>query len=237
MKKMSKYKYLKEEVFEANMEIPKQRLAIATFGNVSGIDRKEGVVAIKPSGVPYYVLKVSDMVLVDLDNKVVEGEMRPSSDTKTHVLLYNSYESIGGVCHTHSTYAVAWAQAKMAIPNFGTTHSDHLVASVPVTEVMTDEAIKNDYELETGYQIVNTLKLNGLTAKDIEMILVACHGPFTWGSNPAKAVYNSVVLEEIAKMAYLTKNLNPSIESIKQQLIDKHYFRKHGKEAYYGQNN
>lgn len=232
---MSKYKYLKEEVYEANMAIPKERLAIVTFGNVSGIDRKEGVVAIKPSGVPYHQLKISDIVLVDLENKVIEGAMRPSSDTKTHILLYASFESIGGICHTHSTYAVAWAQAKMAIPNYGTTHADHLVASIPVTEVMTDEAIKNDYELETGFQIINTLKTNGWNAQDIEMILVACHGPFTWGANPSKAIYNSIVLEEIAKMAYLTKTINPNVETIKQSLIDKHYFRKHGKNAYYGQ--
>ncbi len=217
------------------MEIPKGELAIVTFGNVSGIDRSAGVVAIKPSGVPYHRLTVNDMVLIDLDNKVVEGKMRPSSDTKTHVLLYNTYAAIGGVCHTHSTYAVAWAQAKMPIPNFGTTHADHLVTAIPVTEVMTDEAIKNDYELETGYQIINALESLGMSASEIEMILVACHGPFTWGANPAKAIYNSIVLEEIAKMAFLTKQLKPAIEPIKQTLIDKHYFRKHGENAYYGQ--
>ncbi len=232
---MSIYKYLKEEVYEANMEIPKENLAIVTFGNVSGIDRKLGVVGIKPSGVPYHLLKVEDIVILDLENKVIEGNMRPSSDTKTHVLLYNTFEEIGGVCHTHSTYAVAWAQAQMAIPNFGTTHADHLVTAVPVTEVMSDEAIKNDYELETGFQIINTLKANNLSASEVEMILVACHGPFTWGKDPAKAIYNSIVLEEIAKMAYLTKTINSQITPIKQSLIDKHYFRKHGKDAYYGQ--
>ncbi|CAG4994542.1 L-ribulose-5-phosphate 4-epimerase UlaF [Dyadobacter sp. CECT 9275] len=232
---MSRYTYLKEQVFEANMEIPKENLAIVTFGNVSGIDRQEGVVAIKPSGVPYNRLKVEDIVIVDLDNVVIEGSMRPSSDTRTHTLLYKNFPSIGGVCHTHSTYAVAWAQAQKPIPNLGTTHADHLVQAVPVTEVMTDEAILRDYELETGYQILETFTRNALSPEEVEMVLVACHGPFTWGKDPAKAIYNSVVLEEIAKMAFLTLQINASAETIKQTLIDKHYFRKHGKDAYYGQ--
>lgn len=232
---MSKYTYLKEQVYEANMEIPRENLAIVTFGNVSGIDREAGVIAIKPSGVPYHKLRVEDIVLLDLENQVVEGSMRPSSDTKTHTLLYKHFPSIGGVCHTHSTYAVAWAQAIRAIPNLGTTHADHLTTAVPVTEVMSDEMIQRDYELETGNQILDLFAAGKLNYEETEMVLVACHGPFTWGKDPAKAVYNSVVLEEIAKMAYLTLNINPSAQTIKQGLIDKHYFRKHGKDAYYGQ--
>ncbi|MEO6687315.1 MAG: L-ribulose-5-phosphate 4-epimerase [Dyadobacter sp.] len=231
------YKYLKEQVYEANMEIPKEQLAIVTFGNVSGIDRSAGVIAIKPSGVPYRRLKVEDIVIVDLDNVLVEGNMRPSSDTKTHTLLYRNFPSIGGVCHTHSTYAVAWSQAGMAIPNLGTTHADHLVAPVPVTEVMTDEMIQGDYEHETGNQILDLFNRLYLNPEEVEMVLVACHGPFTWGKDSAKAVYNAVVLEEIAKMAYLTTQINPNVASIKQSLIDKHFFRKHGKDAYYGQTN
>lgn len=232
---MSKYQYLKEQVYEANMEIPREELAIVTFGNVSGIDRAEGVVAIKPSGVPYHRLKVEDIVIVDLDNALVEGNMRPSSDTKTHTLLYKHFPTIGGVCHTHSTYAVAWAQAIRPIPNLGTTHADHLTASIPVTEVMSDERIRRDYELETGNQILDLFGEGKLSFEEVEMVLVACHGPFTWGKDPAKAIYNSIVLEEIAKMAYLTLQINPSATTIKQSLIDKHYFRKHGKDAYYGQ--
>ncbi|OJV19966.1 MAG: L-ribulose-5-phosphate 4-epimerase [Dyadobacter sp. 50-39] len=232
---MSKYQYLKEQVYEANMEIPREELAIVTFGNVSGIDRAEGVVAIKPSGVPYHRLKVEDIVIVDLDNVLVEGNMRPSSDTKTHTLLYKSFPSIGGVCHTHSTYAVAWAQAIRPIPNLGTTHADHLTVSVPVTEVMSDDMIQRDYEHETGNQILDLFGEGKLSYEEVEMVLVACHGPFTWGKDPAKAIYNSIVLEEIAKMAYLTLQINPSAAAIKQSLCDKHYFRKHGKDAYYGQ--
>jgi L-ribulose-5-phosphate 4-epimerase len=232
---MVKYKSLKEAAYEANMEILHQKLAIYTFGNVSAIDRAAGIVAIKPSGVPYSELKPEDMVLVDLDNKVVDGSKRPSSDTKTHTLLYRNFENIGGVCHTHSTYAVAWAQAMREIPNLGTTHADHLVTAVPVTEVMTDDMIVGDYEHETGNQILNVFKKHNLSPEEVEMVLVACHGPFTWGKDAAKAVYNATVLEELAKMAYLTLQINPATPSIKQTLIDKHYFRKHGRGAYYGQ--
>ena len=232
---MGKYKSIKEAAYEANMEILHQKLAIYTFGNVSAIDRAAGIVAIKPSGVPYSELKPDDMVLVDLDNTVVEGRKRPSSDTKTHVLLYRHFEKIGGICHTHSTYAVAWAQAMRAIPNLGTTHADHLVASVPVTEVMSDDMILGDYEHETGNQILNVFKKHNLSPEEVEMVLVACHGPFTWGKDAAKAVYNAAVLEELARIAYLTLQINPATPSIKQTLIDKHYFRKHGQGAYYGQ--
>ena len=229
------FKDLKEQVYEANMEIPKQRLAIYTFGNVSAIDRAKGMIGIKPSGVPYSDLTVNDIVILDLEGRVVDGKMRPSSDTKTHILLYQNFETIGGICHTHSTYAVAWAQAVRPIPNFGTTHADHLTPSVPVTDVMTDAMILGDYELETGNQILDIFKQQNLSPEEVEMVLVACHGPFTWGKTAAKAVYNATVLEELAKMALLTLQINPSVSPIKQTLIDKHYFRKHGKDAYYGQ--
>jgi L-ribulose-5-phosphate 4-epimerase len=232
---MSKFKYLKEEVYEANMEIPKQKLAIYTFGNVSAIDRNAGIVGIKPSGVPYAELKAKDIVLMDLENRVVAGKKRPSSDTKTYILLYKNFETIGGICNTHSTYAVAWAQAMQPVPNLGTTHADHLTPSVPVTDVMTDAMIQGDYEHETGNQILDIFKKQNLSYEEVEMVLIACHGPFTWGKNAAKAVYNATVLEELAKMAYLTLQINPKTPSIKQALIDKHYFRKHGKNAYYGQ--
>lgn len=230
-----KYKYLKEAAYEANLEIQRQKLAIYTFGNVSAIDRAAGVVAIKPSGVPYADLRVEDMVLVDLENNVLEGTKRPSSDTKTHTLLYRHFEHIGGVCHTHSTYAVAWAQALRAIPNLGTTHADHLVAAVPVTAVMSDAMILGDYEHETGQQILDIFRQENLSPDEVEMVLVACHGPFAWGKDAVKAVYNAAVLEELAKMAYLTLQINPLTPPIKPALIDKHYFRKHGSNAYYGQ--
>lgn len=228
-------KSLREAAYEANMDIQRQRLAIYTFGNASAIDRAAGVIAIKPSGVPYDALRPEDMVLVDLDNRVVEGDKRPSSDTKTHTLLYRHFETIGGVCHTHSTYAVAWAQAIRPIPNFGTTHADHLTAAIPVTEVMSDAQILGDYEHETGNQIIELFQTENLSPETVEMVLVACHGPFTWGKNAAKAVYHAAVLEELAKMAYLTLQINPLATPIKQTLIDKHYFRKHGAQAYYGQ--
>lgn len=234
---MSRFQSLKEAAWEANLEIERQKLAIYTFGNVSAIDRAEGVIAIKPSGVPYALLKPEDMVLVDLDNKILEGDKRPSSDTKTHVLLYRHFDHIGGVCHTHSTYAVAWAQAGRPIPNLGTTHADHLVCPVPVTAIMRDEQITGDYEHETGIQIIETFEKERLSPMEVEMVLVACHGPFTWGKDAHKAVYNAAVLEELAKMAYLTLQINPLAQPLKPALIDKHYFRKHGKNAYYGQEN
>lgn len=231
----SPYQSLKEAAWEANMEIPKQKLAIYTFGNVSAIDRSAGVVAIKPSGIPYDQLQPADMVVLDLDHRVIEGTLRPSSDTKTHLLLYQHFGHIGGVCHTHSTYAVAWSQALRPIPNFGTTHADHLTTAVPVTAVMSDAMIQGDYELETGHQILEVFREQQLSPEETEMVLVACHGPFTWGKTAEKAVYNAGVLEELAKMALLTLQINPETQAIKQSLIDKHYFRKHGKNAYYGQ--
>ena len=234
---MSKFKELKEMCWKANMEVPRQKLAIYTFGNVSALDPSGGIFAIKPSGVPYDDLKAEDMVLVDLDGKKVEGKMNPSSDTPTHIVLYRSLSGVYGIVHAHSTYAVAWAQACRSIPIYGTTHADHLVGDVPVTEVMSDEMIMGQYEEQTGYQILNALKEKNLSPHEVQMILVACHGPFTWGSTPDKAVYNAVVLEEIARMAYISEQVNPDIKRMKETLINKHYQRKHGKDAYYGQAN
>jgi L-ribulose-5-phosphate 4-epimerase len=230
---MSKYKDIKEQAYIANMEIPKHGLAVYTFGNVSAFDKALGVYAIKPSGVPYIDLTVDDMVVVDLENNVVEGTLNPSSDTNTHTVLYRNFEGIGGIVHTHSTYAVAWSQAKRAIPIYGTTHADHLPSSVPCTETMSAEMIKGDYETETGNQILGAF--SDISPLIYEMVLVACHGPFTWGKTAAKAVYNSVVLEELAKMAYLTEQISPDISKISDHLINKHFERKHGKNAYYGQ--
>ncbi|PCJ63070.1 MAG: L-ribulose-5-phosphate 4-epimerase [Planctomycetota bacterium] len=230
---MSQFKELKQIAYESNMDIPKYNLAIYTFGNVSAIDREKGVVAIKPSGVAYSDLKVEDMVIVDLDFKIVEGSMRPSSDTKTHIVLYNNFPTIGGVAHTHSMYAVSWAQALRAIPIYGTTHADHVQGDIPITKVMSDEMIQGDYELETGNQILDTFK--DLSYEEVQMVLVASHGPFTWGETATKAVYNNVVLEELAKMALNTETINTQVKPMKDSLIQKHYQRKHGKDAYYGQ--
>lgn len=229
------YKELKEIAWRCNMELWHHKLIIYTFGNASAIDREKSLFAIKPSGIPYEKLKIQDMVIVDLDNKTVEGKLRYSSDTKTHSVLYKNFPDIGGVVHTHSPFSVAWAQAKKPIPVLGTTHADHLTNEIPCTEVMSNEMIKGDYEEETGNQIIQTFNKQKLSYKDIEMVLVASHGPFTWGSTPEKAVYNSVVLEELAKMALYTFQVNPDIKQIKKELIEKHYFRKHGKNSYYGQ--
>lgn len=230
---MNPYQSLKEEAWEANMQLPVRGLVLYTFGNVSAVDRDRGVLAIKPSGVPYDVLKPEDMVVLDLDNRVVDGSLNPSSDTRTHSLLYRAFSEIGGVVHTHSTYATAWAQAQRAIPIYGTTHADHLAGDVPCTEIMEDAAIERDYEEETGNQILYAFKK--LNYKEVQMVLVAGHGPFTWGDSAAKAVYNAVVLEELARMACLTERINPDANRLKQSLIDKHYDRKHGKNATYGQ--
>jgi len=227
------YKDLKERALKCNLEIPKHGLAIYTFGNVSAFDPHRAVFAIKPSGVPYENLKADDMIIVDLDYRVVEGKLRPSSDTKTHAVLYRHFQGVGGIAHTHSTYAVAWAQANKAIPIFGTTHADHLQYDIPCTGQMNDEMIRGDYEEETGKQIIKTFE--HLSYKEIEMVLVASHGPFTWGATAEKAVYNSAVLEEIAKMAYLTLQINSDAPLLKSTLIEKHYQRKHGSDAYYGQ--
>ena len=232
---MSSFQSLKEACYEANMKLPNLDLIIYTFGNVSVIDRNQGVFAIKPSGVPYDTLKVEDIVIVDLELKQVEGMMRPSSDTKTHAFLYQSWEKVGAICHTHSTYAVAWAQALLDIPIFGTTHADHLTCDIPCSKPMKDELIKGDYELMTGHQIVDHFKEHRLSYEEVEMVLIGSHGPFTWGKDAVKAVYNSKVLEELAKMAYLTLQINPQVDKLKPALIEKHFRRKHGENAYYGQ--
>jgi L-ribulose-5-phosphate 4-epimerase len=227
------YTELKREVFEANMELNRRNLVVYTWGNVSQIDRAKGVIAIKPSGVSYEVMTPDDIVIVDLENNIVDGKMRPSSDTKTHTHLYRHFESIGGVTHTHSTYATAWAQTQQAIPCYGTTHADYAYGEIPCTAVMSDEQIERDYEEETGVQITDCFKTR--SPKEVPMVIVAGHAPFTWGKSGADAVYHAVILEEIARMAYLTKTLQPNTAALKQGIVDKHYLRKHGKNAYYGQ--
>jgi len=230
---MGKYSELKRQAWEANMELPKHNLVVYTWGNVSQIDRDAGVIAIKPSGVPYEKLEVEDMVVVDLENRIIEGKLNPSSDTKTHTHLYRHFESIGGVTHTHSSYATAWAQAQIPIPCFGTTHADFAYGEIPCTAVMSDEQITRDYEEETGVQITDAFAEKN--PQEVPMVIVAGHAPFTWGKDAAQSVYHAVVLEEMAKMAYLTKTLKPDTNPLKQAIIDKHYLRKHGKNAYYGQ--
>lgn len=232
---MSNYKDIKEQAFAANMQLPKLGLVLFTFGNVSAADRQKGVFAIKPSGVPYEELTVESMVIVDFDGNTVEGNLRPSSDTKTHAVLYKHWEDVGGIVHTHSTYGTAWAQAQRAIPIFGTTHGDHLTVDIPCAPPMDDEMIKGNYEYETGFQIINHFESLGLSHKEVEMILVGNHAPFTWGKTADKAVYNSAVLEAIAQMALLTEQINANAPRLKDSLIKKHYERKHGAEAYYGQ--
>jgi L-ribulose-5-phosphate 4-epimerase len=229
------YKSLKEECFEANMMLPKLGLVLFTFGNVSTVDREKSVFAIKPSGVPYEILKPEDIVIMDFEARVVEGKLRPSSDTKTHALLYKTWDDIGGITHTHSTYAVAWAQAGKDIPVLGTTHADHTHQDIPCAAVLTDEMIKGDYEFETGNQIIDCFRQRGLSHQELEMVLLQNHGPFTWGKDAGKSVYNAAVLEEIARMALLTLQVNPGTPRIKDTLRLKHYERKHGKDAYYGQ--
>lgn len=232
---MSDFKSLKEECYEANMQLPKLDLVVYTFGNVSAVDRQKGVFAIKPSGVPYEVLKPEDIVILDFENQVIEGKMRPSSDTKTHAFLYKTWPEIGGISHTHATYSVAWAQAQRDIPIFGTTHADHLTHDIPCAPPMKDEFIQGDYEHMTGLQILDCFREKGISHTEVEMVLLGNHGPFTWGKTAAKAVYNSKVLEELARMAYLTLQINPTAPRLKEALIKKHYERKHGKNAYYGQ--
>ncbi len=232
---MSSLRELKERVYEANMELPRRGMVLYTFGNASGIDRERGVFAIKPSGAPYEDLTPEMMVVLDLDCRVVEGALNPSSDTKTHAALYRAFPHIGGVVHTHSPHATAWAQAMRPIPCFGTTHADHVPGEIPCTAMISDEQIRGDYEEETGNQILACFRDRGLSPEDVEMVLVACHGPFTWGKTPEKAVYNSVVLEELARIALYTVMLNPECGPLRKTLIEKHYWRKHGKGAYYGQ--
>ncbi|HEA22249.1 hypothetical protein LCGC14_1037500 [marine sediment metagenome] len=231
----SKYTQLKQECFEANIELNSLGLVIYTFGNVSAVDRDQGVFAIKPSGVPYERLKPEDIVIVDYDNTIIEGSMRPSSDTKTHAHLYKNWNHIGGIAHTHATYSVAWAQAQRDIPIFGTTHADHLTADIPCAAPMKDSLIEGNYEHNTGVQIMDCFTERGISSEEVEMVLIGNHGPFAWGNTAAKAVYNSKVLETVAQMAYLTLQINPNAPRLKDSLIKKHYERKHGKNAYYGQ--
>ena len=232
---MSNYQDIKEQAYQANMQLPKLGLVLFTFGNVSAADRAKGVFAIKPSGVPYEDLSPQKMVIVDFDGNTVEGTLRPSSDTKTHAVLYKHWEDIGGIVHTHSTYGTAWAQAQKAIPIYGTTHADHLTVDIPCAPPMDDAMIKGNYEYETGFQIINHFENLGLSYKEVEMILVGNHAPFTWGKTADKAVYNSAVLEAVAQMALLTQQINPQAPRLKDSLIEKHFERKHGSGAYYGQ--
>jgi len=232
---MNRYKSIREEACEANRQLPGLGLVLFTFGNVSAASRSLGVFAIKPSGVPYESLTPDKMVVVDFEGKTVEGELRPSSDTLTHAVLYRQWEGIGGICHTHSTYATAWAQSQRDIPIYGTTHADHNIVNIPCAPPMHDDHIKGDYEYQTGWQVVNALLERKLDPAELEMILVANHAPFTWGTTAAKAVYNSAVLENIAQMAYLTEQIRQDAPGLKESLIRKHYERKHGKDAYYGQ--
>lgn len=224
---------LKKEVFQSNLDLVKQGLVIFTWGNVSGVDREKGLVVIKPSGVSYETMKPEDMVVVSLETgKVVEGDLNPSSDTPTHLVLYRAFQNIQGVVHTHSTYATAWAQAGKDIPNIGTTHADYFYKAVPCTADMTKEEVEGKYELETGNVIVK--RFEGINPDHTPGVLVKNHGPFTWGTSPANAVYNAKVLEQCAKMAFISFAINPET-TMNPLLIEKHYSRKHGPNAYYGQ--
>ena len=227
------YEALKQQVVEANLALQRHGLVVFTWGNVSAIDRAKGIVAIKPSGVSYEALTAEGIVLVDLEGQVVEGTLRPSSDTPTHVELYRCFETVGGICHTHSRYATMWAQAQRAIPCFGTTHADHFYGPVPVTEAMTPAEIEGSYERNTGKVIVR--RFAGLDPLQMPAVLVANHGPFTWGPSPEAAVENAVVLEQVAEMACGTVSLNSRQKGIAPALLDRHYLRKHGTNAYYGQ--
>lgn len=230
---MGKYDELKNVVLDQNIALKNYGIVLFTFGNVSAIDRNKGVICIKPSGVPYEKMKIDDMVVLDMDNNIVEGNLNPSTDTLTHLVLYKNFPEIGGIAHTHSTYAVAWAQAVKPIPVLGTTHADFMSTEIPCTAEMSDENIKGNYEEETGNLIVETFK--SLSYKETKMILLANHGPFSWGKTAEEAVLNSVMLEQLAKTACLTLQINPDTPGLKSSLIEKHYNRKHGRNAYYGQ--
>lgn len=232
---MDKYNYIKEEAFRGNLLLPQLGLVIFTWGNVSVADHNLGVFAIKPSGIPYDKLKKDDIVVVDFEGKVVEGKMHPSSDTPTHAVLYSHLKDINSVVHTHSTYATAWAQTQKDLPILGTTHADHTKYDIPCTLPMSDEMIEGDYEYQTGFQILNELSDRNIRPEELNMILIGNHGPFTWGKNAEDAVYNSAVLENIAQMAFISLQINPQAPRLKEALIQKHYERKHGKNAYYGQ--
>lgn len=224
---------LKKAVLEANLELPKKGLVTYTWGNVSGIDRESGLIAIKPSGVEYNVMTAEDIVLIDLTGKVVEGKLKPSSDAPTHVALYNAFPEIGGVTHTHSRWATAFAQAGMGIPAYGTTHADYFYGEIPCTREMTKDEIQSEYEANTGTVIIEAFK--DLNPNYIPAVLVKNHAPFTWGKSAAESVHNSVVLEEVAMMAIQCRQLNLNVTPMPQVLLDKHFMRKHGPKAYYGQ--
>jgi len=224
---------LREQVLEANLELVRKGLVLYTFGNASGLSRPEGLVVIKPSGVPYDKMRPEHLVITDMAGKVVEGSMRPSSDLPTHLVLYQHYPEIGGIAHTHSEYATAWAQARHPIPCFGTTHADYFHGPVPVTDAMSDCEIADDYEKNTGHAIIRTLSRTNASAT--AGVLVANHGPFAWGKDPESAVHNAVILEAIARMAYFTLGINSTAPPVGSALHDKHYLRKHGEKAYYGQ--
>ncbi len=232
---MNQYQSLRDECYELNMEIPGRKLAIFTWGNVSIINRNLDVIAIKPSGISYDELQREDIVIVDLQGQRVDGSLNPSSDTATHLVLYRDFPSIGGVVHTHSPYAVGWAQAQQPIVIQGTTHADHTVEDIPCTPAMADSQIEGNYEEETGNQIIEHFVNLDLNPAETEMVLIGNHGPFTWGKDGKQAVYNAVVLEELAKMATITKIANPEAPRLKEALRRKHYERKHGPDAYYGQ--
>ncbi len=223
---------LKTKVFQANLDLVKHGLVIFTWGNVSGIDRASGLVVIKPSGVSYETMKASDMVVVDLEGKIVEGGLRPSSDTPTHLAIYKAFPETGGVVHTHSTYATAWAQAGKDIPNIGTTHADYFHEAIPCTADMTEEEVKGQYELETGHVIIK--RFAGMDPMHTPGVLVKNHGPFSWGKDANDAVHNAVVMEQVAKMAFIAYTVNPSL-TMNPLLVEKHFSRKHGPNAYYGQ--
>ena len=228
-------KELKTAVYEANMLLAGSGLVFGTFGNVSGIDRESGLVVIKPSGVEYDGMQAADMVVVDLDGNVVEGHYKPSSDTPSHLELYKAFAGIGGVVHTHSRWATSFAQAGRGIPAFGTTQGDYFYGEIPCTRKMTAAEIGGEYEKETGTVMIETFVKRGIDPLQVPAVLVNSHGPFAWGINPENAVHNAVVLEELAFMAYHSEGINPNINRMQQELLDKHYLRKHGKNAYYGQ--
>jgi len=226
---------LKEQVLKANLDLPKYGLITFTWGNVSAIDRETSLVVIKPSGVSYDDMVVNDLVVVDLDGNIIEGKYKPSSDTPTHLALYRAFDDIGGIVHTHSNWATSWAQAGRAIPSYGTTHADYFYGAIPCTRKMTTEEIQGQYELETGNVIIETFKNNEIDPMMVPGVLVYSHGPFTWGKDANEAVHNAVVAEEVAKMAYQAEHLKEGLSSMQKELLDKHFLRKHGKNAYYGQ--
>lgn len=226
---------LKEKVWEANMALPRHGLVTFTWGNVSAVDREQGLVVIKPSGVPYEQLKPEQMVVVDLEGKVVEGDYRPSSDTPTHVYLYRAFPQIGGIVHTHSSWATSFAQAGKDLPALGTTHGDYFYGTIPCTRAMKETEIKGAYEHETGVVIAETFKTRGIDPNQVPAVLVNSHAPFVWGKDASDAVHNAVVVEEVAKMAIFSYMLNPEVGPMSQALLDRHYLRKHGANAYYGQ--